>query len=56
VVEDGSQEMPMYLKDEGVIFRSGNDLHQFRTINVKTYEVWSRFLIWIASEIIPTRC
>ncbi|KAJ7880991.1 hypothetical protein B0H14DRAFT_3434117 [Mycena olivaceomarginata] len=39
VVEDGSQEMPMYLKDEGVIFWSGNDLHQFRTINVKTYEV-----------------
>ncbi|KAJ7841385.1 hypothetical protein B0H14DRAFT_3457544 [Mycena olivaceomarginata] len=39
VVEDGSQEMPMYLKDEGVIFWSGNDFHQFRTINVKTYEV-----------------
>ncbi|KAF8180556.1 hypothetical protein K438DRAFT_1976742 [Mycena galopus ATCC 62051] len=39
VVEDGSQEMPMYLRDEGVIFWSGNDLHQFRTINVKTYEV-----------------
>lgn len=39
VIEDGSQEMPMYLKDEGVIFWSGNDLAQFRTINVKTYEV-----------------
>ncbi|KAF8125555.1 hypothetical protein K438DRAFT_1791042 [Mycena galopus ATCC 62051] len=39
VVEDGSQEMPIYLRDEGVIFWSGNDLHQFRTINVKTYEV-----------------
>ncbi|KAJ6592694.1 hypothetical protein B0H19DRAFT_1088347 [Mycena capillaripes] len=39
VIEDGSQEMPMYLKDEGVIFWSGNDLTQFRTINVKTYEV-----------------
>ncbi|KAJ7152185.1 hypothetical protein C8R43DRAFT_1106987 [Mycena crocata] len=39
VIEDGSQEMPMYLKDEGVIFWSGNDLAEFRTINVKTYEV-----------------
>ncbi|KAF7330245.1 Carboxypeptidase Y [Mycena venus] len=39
VIEDGSQEMPMYLKDEGVIFWSGNDLTQFRTIDVKTYEV-----------------
>ncbi|KAJ7610020.1 hypothetical protein DFH06DRAFT_1148261 [Mycena polygramma] len=39
VIEDGSQEMPIYLKDEGVILWSGNDLAQFRTINVKTYEV-----------------
>ncbi|KAJ6562551.1 hypothetical protein B0H19DRAFT_1069161 [Mycena capillaripes] len=39
VIEDGSQEMPMYLKDEGVIFWNGNDLAQLRTINVKTYEV-----------------
>ncbi|KAJ7897436.1 hypothetical protein B0H13DRAFT_2664739 [Mycena leptocephala] len=39
VIEDGSQEMPMYLKDEGVILWNGNDLAQFRTINVKTYEV-----------------
>ncbi|KAJ7500011.1 hypothetical protein FB451DRAFT_1430751 [Mycena latifolia] len=37
--EDGSQEMPMYLKDEGVIFWNGNDLAQFRTINVETFEV-----------------
>ncbi|KAJ7728975.1 hypothetical protein DFH07DRAFT_850762, partial [Mycena maculata] len=39
IIEDGSQEMPMYLKDENVIFWSGNDLTQFRTIDVKTYEV-----------------
>ncbi|KAJ6516735.1 hypothetical protein C8R47DRAFT_1063409 [Mycena vitilis] len=39
VIEDGSQEMPIYLKDEGVILWSGNDLAQFRTINVKTYEM-----------------
>ncbi|KAK7055303.1 carboxypeptidase Y [Favolaschia claudopus] len=39
IIEDGSQEMPMFLKNEGVIFWSGDDLHQFRTIDVKTFEV-----------------
>ncbi|KAF7360104.1 Gluconolactonase [Mycena venus] len=39
VVDDGSQEMPMYLKDEGVIFWNGKDLAQFQTIDVKTYEI-----------------
>ncbi|KAJ6570991.1 hypothetical protein DFH09DRAFT_1463193 [Mycena vulgaris] len=39
IIEDGSQEMPIYLKDEGLILWSGDDLAQFRTINVKTYEI-----------------
>ncbi|KAJ7889754.1 hypothetical protein B0H13DRAFT_1887865 [Mycena leptocephala] len=37
IVGDGSQEMPIYLKDENVIL--WNDNGQFKTINVKTYDV-----------------
>ncbi|KAJ7468725.1 hypothetical protein FB451DRAFT_1257143 [Mycena latifolia] len=36
---DGSQEMPIYLKDEGVILWSADGLVQFRTIDVKTYKM-----------------
>ncbi|KAJ7887087.1 hypothetical protein B0H14DRAFT_3430936 [Mycena olivaceomarginata] len=37
LIGDGSQEMPIYLKNEGMIL--WNDNEQFKTINIKTYEV-----------------
>ncbi|KAJ7279653.1 hypothetical protein C8J57DRAFT_1712616 [Mycena rebaudengoi] len=36
---DGSQEMPIYLKDKGVILWSADGLAQLKTINVKTHEI-----------------
>ncbi|KAJ6562838.1 hypothetical protein DFH09DRAFT_1364341 [Mycena vulgaris] len=39
VLGDGSQEMPIYLKDEGVILWSADGLTQFRTIDVKTFKM-----------------
>ncbi|KAH8802004.1 hypothetical protein DL96DRAFT_1823522 [Flagelloscypha sp. PMI_526] len=38
-LDEGSQEMPIYLKDEGVILWNSDDLQQFKTINVKTKEI-----------------
>lgn len=39
VLGDGSQEMPIFLKDAGVILWSADDLTQFKTIDVKSYKV-----------------
>ncbi|KAJ7184700.1 hypothetical protein C8R46DRAFT_1300020 [Mycena filopes] len=53
VVGDGAQEMPIYLKDEGVILWSAEDFTQLKTIDVKTFEGGDQIKNYTTSVPIP---